>query len=301
MKKTSIIIAVSVLIILSFGLLIVVFGGFLPSANPSPTTSPSPTISTGPTETPSPILQPSPSQSSNPIIINGTIHTYTYEIVSTYPHDTKAFTEGLVFHDGRLYESTGGYGESSLRLVKLVTGETLQETKLSSTYFGEGLALVNDSLIQLTWLEKTGFVYNQETFAYLRNFTYTTEGWGLTYDGTKLIMSDGSSTLYFLNPYSYEVTGRVDVKDGSVPVKYLNELEYINGDVYANIFMDQRIAIINPNTGQVKGWIDLSGLYQSNDPNSVLNGIAYDTQNGRLFVTGKNWPFLYQIKIVAKQ
>ena len=224
---------------------------------------------------------------------------YTYRIVNTYPHDTSAFTEGLVFSNGSLFESTGEYGTSSLRRLTLQAADVLQEYKLSSEYFGEGLTAVNGSLIQLTWLDRMGFVYDQDTFGLLRNFSYSTEGWGLTYDGSNLIMSDGTSKLTFLNPETFEVVRQVSVKDGNNSITNINELEYINGDVYANIWMTQKIAIINPQTGQVKGWIDLSGIYQSNDVNAVLNGIAYDSQTGGLFVTGKNWPHLYEIEISA--
>jgi len=224
---------------------------------------------------------------------------YTYSILNTYPHDTSAYTEGLVFSNGSLFESTGEYGKSSLRLIDLQSGDVLREYKLPNEFYGEGLAAVKGALIQLTWLDKVGFVYDQDTFGLLRNFSYTTQGWGLTYDGSNLIMSDGTSKLTFLNPETFGVVGQVSVKDGNNSITNINELEYINGEVYANIWMTQQIAIINPHTGQVKGWIDLSGIYQSNDVNAVLNGIAYDGQTGGLFVTGKNWPNLYEIKITA--
>jgi glutaminyl-peptide cyclotransferase len=222
---------------------------------------------------------------------------YTYKVVKTYPHDTAAYTEGLIFSNGSLYESTGQYGQSSLRRVDLETGRVLQMYNLSSEYYAEGLTLVDNKLIQLTWLEHIGFVYDANTFELKANFSVSTQGWGLTYDGTSLILSDGSSTLSYLNPQTYQVTRQVNVKDGNQSINNINELEYVNGDIYANIWMTNKIAIINPQTGQVKGWIDLSGLYQSTDFNSVLNGIAYDQQNNRLFVTGKNWPNLYEITI----
>jgi glutamine cyclotransferase len=170
---------------------------------------------------------------------------------------------------------------------------------LPTEFYGEGLAAVNGSLIQLTWRHGVGFVYDQDTFGLLRNFSYATEGWGLTYDGSNLIMSDGTSKLTFLNPETFGVVRQVSVKDGNNSILNINELEYINGDVCANIWLTQEIAIINPQTGQVKGWIDLSGIYQPGDFNAVLNGIAYDTQTGGLFVTGKNWPHIYEIKITA--
>jgi glutaminyl-peptide cyclotransferase len=224
---------------------------------------------------------------------------YTYRVVNTYPHDTSAFTEGLVFCNGSLFESTGE--KSSLRRVNLTSGEVLQEFRLPSEYFGEGLTTVDGKLVQLTWQNGIGFVYDMETFDLLGNFSIATEGWGLTYDGTNLIMSDGTSNLYFLNPATYEVVGQVNVKDGNNSITNINELEYINGDVYANIWMTQKIAIINPQTGQIKGWVDLTGIYQPQGFNDVLNGIALDKQTNRLFVTGKDWPNLYEIKIVASE
>jgi glutamine cyclotransferase len=225
---------------------------------------------------------------------------YTYHITQTYPHDTVAFTEGLVFDNGQLYESTGGYGTSSLRRINLENGTVQQEFLLPNQYYGEGLTVVNGSLVQLTWQNKIGFIYDKETFGLLGNFSYTTEGWGFTYDGRSLIMSDGSSNLYFLNPITYQRVGQVSVHDGNTPVTNINELEYVKGDVYANIWLQQKIAIIDPQTGTVKGWIDLTGLFQSNDPNAVLNGIAYDQKTDRLFITGKDWPSLYQITITLK-
>lgn len=223
---------------------------------------------------------------------------YTYQIVKTYPHDNAAFTEGLVFTDGVLYESTGGYGSSSLRRVNLETGLVEQEILLPTQYFGEGLTIVNDSLVQLTWQNNIGFTYNKETFGLFGNFSYSTEGWGLTYNGSELIMSDGSSNLTFLDPVTYQKVGQVSVHDGNATVTNINELEFINGDVYANIWLQQKIVIINLQTGSVKGWIDLTGIYQSNNPDDVLNGIAHDAQSNSLFVTGKDWPNLYQIAII---
>ena len=224
---------------------------------------------------------------------------YTYRIVNTYPHDTNAYTEGLVFSNNSLFESTGE--QSSLRRVNLTSGVVLQEFQLPSEYFGEGLTAVDGKLLQLTWQNGIGFVYDVETFGLLGNFSIATQGWGLTYDGSNLIMSDGTSKVYFLNPATYEVVGQVSVKDGNNSVTNINELEYINGDVYANIWMTQKIAIINPQTGQVKGWIDLTGIYQGQGFDDVLNGIAYDKQADRLFVTGKDWPNLYEIKIVVSE
>jgi glutamine cyclotransferase len=227
---------------------------------------------------------------------------YTYTIVNTYPHNTNAFTEGLVYSDDFLYESTGLNGASSLRRVDLTTGNVLQEYNLPAQYFGEGIAIVNNTIIQLTWQSNIGFIYNKTTFAVLGNFTYSTQGWGLTFDGKQLIMSNGTDHLYFLNSTTFQQKGQIQVHDGNKAVVYINELEYINGEVYANIWQTNTIAIINPETGQVKAWIDLTGLPGANNSNSdaVLNGIAFDQQNNRLFVTGKDWPNLYQIKLIPQ-
>ena len=233
-----------------------------------------------------------------PVTLLSTQH-YTYNVVNTFPHDPAAFTEGLVYQDGFLYESTGLNGASSLRRVNLTTGAVLQEAALPNEYFGEGLAKVDDRLVQLTYTTQVGFVYDKASFALLGNFTYQTEGWGLTYDGKRLIMSDGSKNLYVLNPETYQKTGQVQVHDGNVSISDLNELEYVNGSVYANVFMQAKIAIINPQTGAVKAWIDLTELANVN-PAGVLNGIAYDPAGNRLFVTGKNWSYLYQVELVAE-
>ncbi len=225
--------------------------------------------------------------------------TYNYTVVNTFPHDPTAFTEGLAYADGFLYESTGLNGESSLRKVNLTSGEVLQQSDLSANYFGEGITIVNSQIIQLTYTTKVGFVYNQTSFKLLGNFSYSTQGWGLTYDGQHLIMSDGSSNLYFLDPQTFQQTGYIQVHDGNKTVTNLNELEYVNGEVYANIFEQQKIAIIDLQTGQVKGWIDLSDIVHQERTSyaSVLNGIAYDQANNRLFVTGKYWHNLYEITI----
>jgi len=233
---------------------------------------------------------------------NGGPLQYTYSVIHIYPHDVNAFTEGLVWSDGYLYESTGLYGSSTLRRVDLATGKVLKEFSLGSQYFGEGITIVNDSIIQLTWQEHLGFVYDKASFALLKDFAYSTEGWGLTYNGTYLIMSDGSNHLYFLNPLTFQRVGQVQVLDGSSPVTNINELEYVNGDVFANIFLQQKIAIINIQTGQIKAWIDLTGIQDTSGFNSemVLNGIAYNNQSNQLFITGKDWPSLFEIKIIPK-
>jgi len=223
---------------------------------------------------------------------------YTYQIIKTHPHDPTAFTEGLVFDNGVLYESTGEYGSSSLRQVNLENGDVQRKVLLLNQYFGEGLTVVNDSIVQLTWKEAIGFIYDKETFGLLGNFSYSSEGWGLTFNGNELIMSDGTSKLTFLDPISFLIVGQISVHDGNTPVANINELEFINGAVYANIWMQQKIAIIDPQTGTVKGWIDLTGIYQSSNIEDVLNGIAYDSQTNRLLITGKDWPNLYEITII---
>jgi len=224
---------------------------------------------------------------------------YTYEVVNAYPHDTNAFTEGLVYENGFLYESTGLNGNSTLRKVELETGRPLQLHSLPNEFFGEGITIFGDRIIQLTWRPGRGFVYDKNSFDLLGEFTYPTEGWGITTDGKSLIMSDGTANLYFLNPETFERIGQIEVHDASGPVVNLNELEYVHGDVYANVWHQDKIAIINIQTGQVKGWINLTGLYDASnaDPENVLNGIAYDANSEKLFVTGKRWPQLFEIKL----
>jgi glutamine cyclotransferase len=292
MKKLYVAVAFFVLVVLATAVIAVSISGLAPPNNSFPTPTPTQTPSQ-PTSSQAPTLTPAPTSSTS----NGAA-TYTYKIVKTYPHDTNAFTEGLVFDNDFLYESTGM--SSSLRRVDFESGSVQQEFFLPEEYFGEGLTIVNNSLIQLTWQNHIGFVYDKATFVLLNNFSYSTEGWGLTYDGSNLIMSDGSSKLYFLDPVTFQKTNQISVHDADNIVTNINELEYINGDVYANIWLQQKIAVINPQTGQVKNWIDLTGIYQSDDPNSVLNGIAYNSQTNRLFITGKNWPNLYQIAITPK-
>ena len=231
------------------------------------------------------------------------IPTYGYQVVHTYPHDRSAYTQGLVYLDGFLYEGTGLNGKSSLRKVKLETGEVVQQRPLPDQYFGEGVTDWNSQLVQLTWQGQTGFVYDRGTFDFKQSFKYPGEGWGLTHDGTRLIMSDGTSTLRFWNPGTFEETGRLPVLDAETPVTNLNELEFINGEIYANVYQTDRIARINPATGRVTAWIDLQGLLRDADRSvavDVLNGIAYDQKGGRLFVTGKLWPRLFEIKLIPR-
>jgi len=229
---------------------------------------------------------------------------YTFTILNSYTHDRDAFTQGLAFENGTLYEGTGLYGKSSLRRVDLKTGNVLQVHTLPYEYFGEGITIFRDTIIQLTWQSNTGFVYDKNSFEVLRNFTYEMEGWGITHDEKRLIMSDGTSTLYFLDTDTFRTIGHIQVYDNDKPVDNLNELEYIDGQIYANVWPTDSIVMIDHHSGRVTGWIDLSGILppQIDDmPVGVLNGIAYDATNGRLFVTGKLWPRLFKIELVTKQ
>ena len=231
----------------------------------------------------------------------GAIPVESYRIVHVYPHDANAFTQGLVFVNGMLYESTGQRGQSSLRMVDLASGRVLQKHDLAAKYFGEGLTDWQSHLIQLTWQSHLGFVYDTFSFQTIRTFTYPWEGWGLTHDSRHLILSDGTSVLHLIDPSTFKPAGKIQVTAAGQPVMNLNELEYIHGEIYANIWETNRIARISPATGKVIGWIDLSGLRppstQQND-NAVLNGIAYDNEHDRLYVTGKLWPNLYEIKLI---
>lgn len=222
----------------------------------------------------------------------------TVNVIRSFPHDTSAFTQGLVWHDGFLYESTGRTGHSSLRKVELETGKVLQKVDVPSPYFAEGLVLLGDRLHQLTWQDKKAFIYELGTFHQVGTATYEGEGWGLATDGHSLILSDGSSQLRFLDPQGYAVQRTVTVKDGSEFVNDLNELEWVKGEVWANVWHTNRIARIDPQTGRVKGWVDLTGVMGPlPDPEAVLNGIAYDAEHDRLFVTGKLWPTLFEISV----
>ena len=232
------------------------------------------------------------------------VPTYTYQVVHTYPHDPDAFTEGLFYDGGFLYESTGLEGHSSIRKERLETGEVLQKRDLVSTYFGEGIVRWKDRLIELTYKSEIGFVYNFDTFELERSFDYRGEGWALTHDGKRLIMSDGTPELRFLDPETLAETGRVTVTNEGQPVKNINELEWIKGEVFANIWETDTIARIDPVSGKVVGWIDMTGILSSADragsQPDVLEGIAYDAKNDRIFVTGKKWPKLYEIRVLKK-
>ena len=224
---------------------------------------------------------------------------FGYQVVNVYPHDAKAFTQGLLYRDGVLFESTGLHGQSTLRKVQLETGKVLQQTKVDDRYFAEGLTDWGNRLVQLTWNTNIGFVYDITSFKQLQTFRYAGEGWGLAHDDRVIIMSDGTPALRFLNPQTLQETRRVQVKDGDLPVEDLNELEFIDGEIYANVWTTDRIAIIAPATGQVTGWINLAGLMPraATSGDAVLNGIAYDAQRRRLFVTGKLWPRLFEITV----
>lgn len=231
-------------------------------------------------------------------------HVDGYEVVHVYPHDAKAFTQGLIYVDGHLYESTGLEGRSSLRMVDLTTGQVLQKHDVPAEYFAEGLTDWGSNLIQLTWRANKGFVYDRFSFSLVRSFPYKGEGWGLTHDATQLIMSDGTAYLRFLDPKTFRETGRVRVTDeAGRGVESLNELEYIHGEIYANIWQTDKIARISPRTGKVVGWIDLSGIIDKQElrgEGAVLNGIAYDSRGDRIFVTGKLWPKLFEIRVVRR-
>ena len=227
------------------------------------------------------------------------IPRYTYNIVDTYPHDPEAFTQGLVYSNGFLFESTGLHGQSSLRKVELTTGRVLKRHNLDQEYFAEGLALVNDRLFQLTFRQHVGFIYNRDSFEPLGGLSYSTEGWGLTHDGSRFIMSDGTPWLYFRDNESFAKIGRIQVTYDGGKLRNLNELEFVNGEIYANLWQTDLIARIDLDTGRVIGWIDLRGLLSVEEKVAadVLNGIAYDANNDRLFVTGKLWPWLFEIQL----
>ena len=258
------------------------------------TAAPLPTDTPAPTTTPTPA--PSPTPAPPPV--------YTFEIVNTYPHDPAAFTQGLVITDEGLYEGTGRWGESTLREVVLETGAVVRTHALAPQYFGEGITIFDDRIYQLTWQEGDGFIYDRATFEQVQTFTYPHEGWGITHDDTRLIVSDGTATIRFWDPATLQETGRITVRDHAGPVNRLNELEFVDGELWANIWLTDLIARIDPATGDVLGYIDLTGLLDTStltQPADVLNGIAYDAASGRLFVTGKRWPALYEIRIVPAQ
>lgn len=254
-----------------------------------------------------------------PSIEAGSTPEYTYQVVHTYPHDRSAFTEGLFYKDGFLYEGTGEEGQSDIRKVKLETGEVVQKHVLPEEYFGEGIIAWKDRLYELTWKTEIGFVYNLSTFEPQKDFHYPGQGWSFTTDGKRLFVDDGTTQIRIWDPETLQETGRISVTDQGQPInrspnwcsdpdgRCLNEMEWVKGEIYANIWMTDKFVRINPNTGKVTGWVDCTGLLVPQDrieegktPTDVMNGIAYDAQGDRLFVTGKRWPKLFEIKLVKK-
>lgn len=228
---------------------------------------------------------------------------YTFRVVKTFPHDPEAYTQGLIYKDGFLYEGTGQKGSSSIRKVELETGKVLQSINLESKHFGEGITLFNDKLFQLTWTSEVGFIYDFATFKQVGSFNFNTQGWGLTNNDVALIMSNGSNIIRFMEPSNFSETHRIEVYNDREEVNQLNELELINGDIYANVYQTDNIVIINPETGIVKGIINFKGILKSSERTGnedVLNGIAWDATGKRLFITGKLWPKLFQVELVEK-
>lgn len=228
----------------------------------------------------------------------------SYEVVNTWPHDSKAFTQGLTFYKGSIYESTGHYGSSTLRRVELRTGKVTKKIDVASDYFAEGMTVFHDRIYQLTWTSQKGFIYDAKSFHLEGEFAFNGEGWGLTDDNESLIISDGTNQIRFVNPQTFKTTRTISVFDDGEPLLDLNELEYVKGEIYANIWKSERIVRIDPQTGKIKGWIDLSGLLPHSERETpgedVLNGIAYDEKDDRLFVTGKRWPKLFEIRVKRK-
>jgi glutaminyl-peptide cyclotransferase len=228
---------------------------------------------------------------------------YTFKVINVFPHDTSAFTQGLVYRDGFLYEGTGLNGRSQLRKVRLETGEVVQHADLSREFFGEGIAIVGNNVLQLTWQSHVGFVYDLADFKLLRQFSYPGEGWGLASHGSDIFMSDGTAEIRVLNAATLKEKRRFTVRDGATAIDQLNELEFVDGEIFANIWQTDRVARISPQSGKVVGWIDLTGLlspvFRRRD-DAVLNGIAYDAAHKRLFVTGKLWPSIFEIQLVPK-
>ena len=232
-----------------------------------------------------------------------TVPIYNYNIINTYPHDPQAYTQGLAWYGDTLYEGTGMNSYSTLRKVDLETGDIIKIHDLDNQYFGEGIVVFGDTIVQLTWINNTAFVYDRESFAPLDTFHYPTQGWGITYDGEHLIMSDGSAHLSFRDPKTFEEKRKVYVHDEDGPITGLNELEYIDGTVHANKYLTELIVMIDPGTGEVAGWIDCTGIREEGGiagSGDVMNGIAYDAEGDRLFVTGKFWPKLFEIEPIAR-
>jgi glutaminyl-peptide cyclotransferase len=231
---------------------------------------------------------------------NAPVPKYGYQILNMFPHDSNAFTQGLILVDGKLLESTGQQGSSSLRSVELQTGKVLKKVDVPAPYFAEGITVLNGKVYQLTWQHNLGFIYDAQTFQKVGQFNYQGEGWGLTTDGQSLILSDGSNRLRFLDPANFQLKRTISVLDNKTPLDQLNELEFVQGEIYANVWHDDRVAVIDPQSGRVKAWIDLTGLMpegELREGEAVLNGIAYDQANDKLYVTGKLWPRLFEIKV----
>jgi glutamine cyclotransferase len=231
------------------------------------------------------------------------VPVYTYKVVNSWPHHTGSFTQGLVFHDGYMYESTGQYGSSVLCRIELESGKIKKKVELDKEYFAEGMTIFGDKVYQLTWQSQRGFVYELKNFKRVVEFTYEGEGWGLTNDGQSLIMSDGTHKLRFLDPRTFRVLRTLEVYDHGQPLMQLNELEYVKGEIYANIWHSEKIVRIDPASGKILAWIDLTGLRKPEDgehTDNVLNGIAYDEKTDRLFVTGKRWTRVYEIQLIKK-
>ncbi len=284
---------------LSAALLIGACGGEAAPAAPAATDTPAPTATPALTATPAPATPTSaPSPTASPVT---GIPVYGYTVVDIFPHDPNAWTQGLQYVDGFLYEGTGRKGQSSLRRVELETGAVLQQHDLDAAFYGEGILVLGDRIYQITWQEQTAFVYDRETFEELERFAYPTEGWGLTADDAgRIILSDGSDTLYFRDPTTFEEVGRLSVRYQGQPVLMLNELEFIDGEIWANVWQTDTIVRIDPASGDVVGFVDLTGLLANTtvmQPADVLNGIAYDAAGDRLFVTGKLWPAVFEIDI----
>jgi len=241
-----------------------------------------------------------------PPVVNPDPRVARFTVVKSWPHDPGAFTQGLEFEKGRLYEGTGGEGKSELREVAIETGDVIRMARLPSNLFGEGITILGNRVYQLTWKAQRGFVYDLATFKRVSEFSYEGEGWGLTNDGTSLIMSNGTANLYFRDPSTFAVKRTLEVRDGDKPLSQLNELEWVNGEIYANLWQSDSIVRINPQSGAVVGWINLRGIFSASDRGryllpgqalDVLNGIAYDDSTRRFLVTGKWWPRIYQITI----
>lgn len=293
--------------LLSFSMLLTACGGDGETGESSPAISSTASAGSPAAVTPTDVVS-SPTVRSSPAALSGSperanvgVEQCTYEVVDEFPHDPDAFTQGLVYEDGRLFEGTGLYGESTLREVDLETGDVLRSQALSPELFGEGITLRDGRIFQITWQSQTAIVYDAETFEEIERFSYTTEGWGITDDGQRLYMSDGTSTISIREPDTFNEIDRIEVSEDGEPVDNLNELEWIDGQIYANVWQTDEIVRIDPATGDVTARIDLTGLLSSEDQAGlvvdVLNGIAWDEEGQRLFVTGKLWPKLYEITL----